>query len=457
MDMHNDPPSVGFGLTRSTENKALVAQLDRASDYESEGSVFESRRVHFFLEGEQATLPHFALANLTGECDSDSMKETRGIYKRGDTYWLSFQKDGSRQWFTLETTDFQTAIQRAGELRKIGERRLTGTLDDLRERFLKSKSNRALYSRHTGEWADTPLKKLANFSRNAAPSAITPSILNDWLTTLRAQPLAESSVQSYFRAVKSFFSWLLKEKLIHENPCKEIKLPRVAKPAKDRFCTAAQRDLLIEKAKGNDDLTFILLAGFDAGMRKMEIMEAKPSWINLAEGVIYIQNNPATGTTKEFEIKNRLDRTVPLTTRFAKFLKGMERLKVCQNKEGYMTSEIPFILQPNVPHGAALYRYDFRLPFTIHAKNCGLDWVTPHVMRHTFASILVCAGVSIYKVAMWLGDTVAVTEKHYARLLASDSDIDRGVHFGKPVKKKMKEKPNQAANQQGHKQCSRYV
>ena len=35
-----------FIPTRLSRRTALVAQLDRASDYESEGSVFESRRVH---------------------------------------------------------------------------------------------------------------------------------------------------------------------------------------------------------------------------------------------------------------------------------------------------------------------------------------------------------------------------------------------------------------------------
>ena len=32
--------------------------------------------------------------------------------------------------------------------------------------------------------------------------------------------------------------------------------------------------------------------------------------------------------------------------------------------------------------------------------------MTPHIMRHTFASLLASAGVSIYKIAKWLGDDV---------------------------------------------------
>ena len=352
------------------------------------------------------------------------MKETRGIYKRGDTYWLSFQKDGKRQWYTLETTDLVTAIERAAELRKITNRQKTGTIDDLRERFLLSKQSQKIYKRRTHEWSDTVLRRLASFTHNATPSAVTPSMLHDWLKALRSE-LKESSVQSYFRAVRSFFSWLMAEKLIHEDPCKTIKLPKF-NSARTTFCTAKERDLLISKST-DDDMTFILLAGFDAGMRKDEIIEARPHWFDLTAGVIHIQE------TSSFKIKNMRNRTVPMTARFLKFMKNLE-------------PRSPFILAPNTIQGAAIYRYDFRLPFDRHVTACELDWVTPHVMRHTFASLLVSAGVSIYKVAMWIGDTVATTEKHYAHLFASDSDIEKGVHFGKS----RKQKTAQAADLSGH-------
>ena len=57
-------------------------------------------------------------------------------------------------------------------------------------------------------------------------------------------------------------------------------------------------------------------------------------------------------------------------------------------------------------------------------KTQGLEWVTPHVMRHTFASLLASEGVSIYKITLWLGDDVRVVQKHYAKLLPKDEDIE---------------------------------
>jgi len=58
-------------------------------------------------------------------------------------------------------------------------------------------------------------------------------------------------------------------------------------------------------------------------------------------------------------------------------------------------------------------------------KQAGVPWVTPHVLRHTFASQLAMAGVSLYKISQWLGHSDFKTTQIYAHLQASDDDIDR--------------------------------
>ena len=63
--------NVLFG-TRLSRRTALVAQLDRASDYESEGSVFESRRVHHPEEQRKRRRPEFLGGSLTESADLKS-------------------------------------------------------------------------------------------------------------------------------------------------------------------------------------------------------------------------------------------------------------------------------------------------------------------------------------------------------------------------------------------------
>jgi integrase len=84
----------------------------------------------------------------------------------------------------------------------------------------------------------------------------------------------------------------------------------------------------------------------------------------------------------------------------------------------------PFMLRPDVPHGKSRYRWDFRRPWTEYVTKHNCSWATPHIARHTFASLEASAGISIYKIAQWLGDDVRVVQNHYAKLLPKDEDIE---------------------------------
>jgi hypothetical protein len=85
-----------------------------------------------------------------------------------------------------------------------------------------------------------------------------------------------------------------------------------------------------------------------------------------------------------------------------------------------------FALQPERLPGVWKYRYDFKRLVEGHFKKCGVV-SDLHGMRRSFASNLVSDGVSIYKVAQWLGDGVEVVEGHYGYLAPQDQDIDRLV------------------------------
>lgn len=58
--------------------------------------------------------------------------------------------------------------------------------------------------------------------------------------------------------------------------------------------------------------------------------------------------------------------------------------------------------------------------FIAHAERVGLEDVTPHVLRHTFASWAVRKGVPIYTVGKALDQTVASTTSRYAKLAPED-------------------------------------
>lgn len=87
-----------------------------------------------------------------------------------------------------------------------------------------------------------------------------------------------------------------------------------------------------------------------------------------------------------------------------------------------------FVLAPRKKYRPkARYRWEFRDVFVdmVVAANLDVRLITPHALRHTFASTLAQRGVSLYKIAAWMGHSTAQVTELYAHLTAYDEDIRR--------------------------------
>jgi integrase len=344
---------------------------------------------------------------------------TRGIYKRGDVFWLNFQRDGKRRFISLDTSDAVEAITRASNLRD--HRFPDEATPYLRrvEEYLAEKKRLNLYSRATERVHGAVLREFGKRVEGRSLDAIPAKVASDHYKELQER-VSETTAQIHIRALRAFFN--AQKKICRINPFADLELGKIDQPARVVFCTKAQRDELI-KAEKDDDLQFIFLAGFDAGLRKNEIIEARVFFFDLKGHATHLQN------TATLRLKDNEARTIPMTKRFRRFLGR------------YLKGKKPndFALKPDVAHGKGTYRYDFHRPFNDfldavdeqgeslgrRTRTFNGQRITAHVMRHTFASLLVQAGVSVYKVARWLGDGVAVVEDHYGHLAPKDSDIEK--------------------------------
>lgn len=328
----------------------------------------------------------------------------RGIYLRGSVYWLAVQENGKRRHLSLKTKDPVIALRNALKARHSPELAPSEGFTRDVEKFLAHKTATDRYSKRTLEWSEGVLKQFGAHVSNKAAGLVRPEDVTSFYAMLR-QRMTENGAHSYMRAVKSFFSWCVEQRIQFESPAKAVKLGKPSQPARLRFASKTQRDQLITSAP-NDSMRFILYCAFHAGMRFNEITEARPEWFNLKGRFITVE------TSATFKPKNRRTRTIPISTPFLKFLKTYKLRS-------------PFMLEPAVTHGKYRYRYDFSLPWRRHMATNDLSWITPHTARHTFASLLVMNGESLYKVAKWLGDTLKVAEAHYAHLEKDDRSIDR--------------------------------
>jgi len=329
----------------------------------------------------------------------------RGIYQRGETYWLTYQSGGKRTRISLETSDFAEAVKRAAELRAHPTLQPSEGIEADVTRFIAYKRERGDYTRDSAESKGYVLKKFARWLGEVTTASVSTKTIQSFYDETREQH-SLSTANSYLMMIRAFFRWSCEiAKITRANPCASIKQIDAKSAARLDFCTRAQRDTLIEKCT-REDLKFVLFCGFHAGMRFQEIVQAKAFWFDLNEKMIHLRK------TETMQFKDGEERSVPMTSQFHAFLAT------------YGLRE-PFMLRPDVTMGKSIYRYDFGRPFSGHVKACGLPWVTPHVMRHTFASLLASAGTSIYLISEWLGDDVRVVQRHYARLLPLHGEIEK--------------------------------
>ncbi len=70
------------------------------------------------------------------------------------------------------------------------------------------------------------------------------------------------------------------------------------------------------------------------------------------------------------------------------------------------------------------YRREFRKLFANFMLEAKIgSWCMSHILRHTFASLATQAGVSLFKIGVWMGHIMSEVTKSYAHLAAYDSDI----------------------------------
>ena len=333
-----------------------------------------------------------------------SKGKMRGIYLRGDVFWFTKQVNGRRSHVSLETKDYAEAVQRATEVADRPELQPSRAMDSEIQRFIEYKLRSNRYSPASADSKRYILQEFADTLGNVSPGQVTAFHCKAFYKRMKER-VSPSTAESYMFTLRSFFQWCVSDNLCRRNPAMEVEMDRVDHQARIKFTDLELAQKLIANAP-NDDMRFILFCGFHVGMRKQEIIEAIPEWFNLSRKTLEIR---ATAT---FRPKDRDARTVPLTDQFAEFLQSYGLRK-------------PFVLKPEVEQGKFRYRYDFRRPFTDCMAEQGVPWITPHVMRHSFASICAMKGIDIYRIATWLGDDVRVVQKHYAKLRPDDREIMR--------------------------------
>ena len=235
---------------------------------------------------------------------------------------------------------------------------------------------------------------------------INRTVVVDYMQDLQAKRYAEATVARKVAAVKSFFSFLTAEGRIPQDPTESLSSPRVGKTL-PKPITPQQIDELLEQplrrrtpeAKRDKAMLELLYA---TGMRVTELVS-----LNLES--ISVQSD---GAHVRCMGKGCKERTIPIHEHAAEalaiYLSEARGLLVRHRGERAL-----FVNR----RGERLTRQGFWLILKGYAEQAGIDaHVTPHTLRHSFATHMLKGGAPLRNVQELLGHANITTTQVYTQL-----------------------------------------
>jgi integrase len=238
--------------------------------------------------------------------------------------------------------------------------------------------------------------------------------LQELVDGLAAEGLAATTIETTINAIRAVYRHELGRDRLKTNPTRGVTLPSGG-GRRERFATPVEAKALLAALEVEDRA--IWATAFYAGLRRGELMALRDQAVDLTAGEI----RAVAGwddVEGDQETKGRERRTVPIIGELGAIL-AAHRLRTGRRGGDLMfgaTDVSPFAPKPLQARADAVW------------KAAGLERLTLHECRHTFASIAIAAGVNIGTVSAALGHaSVTITWDRYHHLMPGTMDQAAGL------------------------------
>jgi integrase/recombinase XerD len=228
-------------------------------------------------------------------------------------------------------------------------------------------------------------------------------MLLEWLSTLMQRGLSARSVARKMSALRGFYRWALRERLIGEDPTLQVSRPKIGRPL-PKSLTEADVDALlaapdVESMLGLRDRAMLEVL-YASGLRVSELVGLTLSQLNLRQGLVRIIG------------KGNKERLVPLGEEaqdwVSRYLRDSRPLLL-----GGASDDIVFPSQ----RGQPMTRQTFWHRIKQLALIAGVQKpLSPHTLRHAFATHLLNHGADLRVVQLLLGHSDLSTTQIYTHV-----------------------------------------
>lgn len=234
-------------------------------------------------------------------------------------------------------------------------------------------------------------------------NAVAQDHLVNYLLYLRERQYASSTVARKTAALKSFFHYLAKAGRIAADPSELLHSPRVEKYVPKAISPAEVERLLAQPGKHNGAEALrdraMLETLYASGVRVSELVALDLRDLELLQGRLRCHG------------KGERERVIPLKPSAVRALK--EYLNRGRGRIAGEGREQALFLNHR---GQRLTRQGFWLILKGYAKEIGVDTITPHTLRHSFAAHELHNGAELRSVQQILGHVSISTTQVYQQL-----------------------------------------
>ncbi len=286
--------------------------------------------------------------------------------------------------------------------------------------FLEAKSAESGSALLTISAYETDIVQFLNFSGISSFSELTEERIEKFIQNLQTQQYSPKSIARKLSAIKEFCKFLYSEKIITDNPSSNILTPKQQKPL-PKFLSAEEILKIIQTAFSKKDYRYwrigvMIELMYATGLRVSELVGLPETSINYNKGLITILG------------KGSKERIVPIAARALSALQdyGDLRKEFIKNKK---TS--PWLFPSLISTSGHLTRDAFYKDLKKLAIDCGIypSRVSPHVLRHSFATHLLNNDADLRSVQKMLGHENITTTEIYTHITSQKlGDIIRKKH-----------------------------
>jgi integrase len=232
---------------------------------------------------------------------------------------------------------------------------------------------------------------------------------------LLADDLSPSAIRCTFLPLRAVFRRALSRGELAVNPCDGLELPAV-RGGRDRIADPGEADALIGALRFDDRATWA--TAMYGGLRRGELKALRVDDVDLAAGVIRLERG-WDEKEGEIELKSAAGRRrVPIA---AVLRDSLAEHLARSGREG---TALIFGRTPSDPFNGKTLQGRADTAW----GEAGFNRITLHECRHTFASLMIAAGVNAKALSTFMGHaTVAITYDRYGHLMPGSEEEAAGL------------------------------